>query len=260
MRAAVLGFAVVFPSAVLAQRATGTVRGAGDSVMAGATVTVLDSAFQERRRVVSDDRGQYAIALDAATRWIRAARIGFAPATVALRPGAPRDTVIDFRLEAAVTQLDTTRSTASPGYADPNVVEFERRRVTSNSGKFITGEQLRKLENVSFASILRSHVPRTTIVYYRGQEYLRSSAAGREDQTFLNPQDFKSPKGCWVNVYMDGMALYASSKYSLPPDMGRFSAQALSGVEFYSGGMTPLQFKNTENDCGTLLLWTRRRK
>jgi hypothetical protein len=126
-------------------------------------------------------------------------------------------------------------------------------------GHFVSEDELRKLDQASLSSILRGRIVGTGIVYYHGAEYLRSlRGAGINGNESLNRNDIRSPKGCWVVVYLDGIPLW-NSPPSLPPEMARFSPQNLAGIEYYSSAQTPVEYKNLINDCGVLLLWTRER-
>lgn len=69
---------------------------------------------------------------------------------------------------------------------------------------------------------------------------------------------------CYIDVYIDG-AVYCrgpASPSNPPPDFNALWATGFSGVEYYPGGATvPTEYNGTHgagNDCGTILLWTRR--
>jgi hypothetical protein len=238
-----------------AQRASGVVRGPGNALDA-VTVIVLDSAMHEVGRTASDYRGSYSLKLPDVSYRLRLTKVGFEPVVATLMKPI-KDTTIDFVLQPVQVTLDTSRTVASLRLPDPQLVDFERRRVARTSGRFLTDSQLRKNDHVGFSSVIRTHVPRTTLVSYRGQEYLTSSGS-RLNRVALNPQDIRSPQGCWVNVYLDGNSLYPGPP-AMPPPMNRFTVSEFAGMEYYSGGTAPLEFRNMQNDCGTLLLWTRRR-
>jgi hypothetical protein len=183
-----------------------------------------------------------------------------------------RDTV-DLRIDSdsgrvftliSVAQLDTVRTTGNEiQYQSPLLQDFEARRKKNIGGYFIGEADLRRIEGTSMQSILRSKVPGLQFTFYRNIQAARGRhSAGMNGDPRINPDDPRSPTGCWVTIYQDGVMLFDGTpkRGSLPPDIGQMMAGNLSGVEYYSGAAAmPLQFKNTLNNCGTLLFWTRGR-
>ena len=74
------------------------------------------------------------------------------------------------------------------------------------------------------------------------------------------PGQKDSPRGCWVAVYLDGLALYIGPPQPAP-DLTKILVRDLAGAEFYQGSAAlPAQFSAIKSsDCGVLLLWTRER-
>ena len=72
----------------------------------------------------------------------------------------------------------------------------------------------------------------------------RGRMSGRE-LPLADPVDPKSPRGCWAQVYLDGMRIY-STKYGSAmavPDLREIPVESLSGVEYYAGdAQTPSEF------------------
>jgi hypothetical protein len=205
--------------------------------------------------VTTDSLGRYRVGgLRAGLQMVQVRRIGYAVRrdTVLLR--GREETVRDFVMDGAQL-LDTVRSVgAGRAYDAPRLQEFEKRRLGGMGGRFISEDELRSHEGRSMADILRTYIPGVTLESYGGQLLLSSSSTPTMTQKGLP----NGPRGCWVSVFLDGIAIYRGEPNSAPPDMRQFLAMNLSGVEYYgSAANLPLQFKSSTNNCGTLLLWTR---
>ena len=169
----------------------------------------------------------------------------------------------------SVAQLDTVRTKGDEiQYQSPRLQDFESRRKRNVGGYFIGEADLRRVEHISIESTLRSRVPGLQFTYYRnivaarGRSSNSTGINGSGGDPRINPDDGRSPRGCWIIVYLDGSLIFDGVPKSgaLPPDFNQIMAMNLSGIEYYprAGGM-PLQFKTTTTNCGTLLLWTRGR-
>jgi hypothetical protein len=181
--------------------------------------------------------------------------------TVSLTAG--QETARTYTL-ISVAQLDTVRTTSDEiQYSVPRLQDFEARRKRNVGGHFIAEADLRKLDGVSMPSILRGRMPGLQFTYYRGIQAARGPRpGGAGDDPLMNPADIRSPRGCWMIIYLDGIMMFDGIPRpgSLPPDIGQFMAMSLSGIEYYARASTiPLQFKTTQSNCGTLLFWTRGR-
>lgn len=255
---------VLAPSIALAQRVSGIVRATGTlSPMSEVTITVLDSVRAAIAQGQTDRIGRYSIGLLPDARYVRATRIGYRPIELSIPPGSG-DAVVDVTMDV-FRELDTVVTKApEQRYNVPRLQDFERRRLSGMGGHFISEDELRKHEGRTVADIIRTYVPGIRFVSDRSQMLLSSTSA-----PFMNaPQAFRprGPVGCWATVYLDGVMLYQNVPPRKdepppppPPDINQFAAMNLSGVEYYSGGNTPLQYKDVRNPCGTLLLWTRGR-
>ena len=248
------------PIVAMAQRISGTVRAAGTSApLSDAIVTVLDSVNAAIAQGRTDQLGKYDIPLMPDGRRIRTTHIGYRPAVLNI-PSGTGDVIMDVVMEVG-RELDTVVTKApEERYQVPRLQDFERRRKNNVGGRFIAEDDLRKLERVSMPSILRSRLPGLRIMQCRGQHFASSTSAPGHQQEACPP---RGPRGCWVAVYVDGLMIFDRLQPNArenPPDVGQFFAMNLSGIEYYSNASsTPLQFKTLQNNCGTLLFWTRGR-
>jgi hypothetical protein len=72
--------------------------------------------------------------------------------------------------------------------------------------------------------------------------------------------DKLSPAACYSQVYVDGVRIYAPRDPSPVPDLSRYDAASLEGLEYYPGpATTPPEYGGTGATCGTVVLWTRMR-
>jgi len=164
----------------------------------------------------------------------------------------------------SVAQLDTVRTTNEEiNYQSPRLQDFEARRKRNVGGHFIGEAELRKYDALTTPTLMRGKVPGLQFVEYRGIRAARGfGSASMHELPLLNPADSRSPRGCWVTVFLDGILIFDGTPRAgaPPPDIDQFPTRNLSGIEYYaSAGTIPFQFKTTLNSCGTLLLWTRGR-
>jgi hypothetical protein len=70
-----------------------------------------------------------------------------------------------------------------------------------------------------------------------------------------------NPIGCWVQVRLDGVPIYALGTGRDAPDMTQYYGREFEAIEYYaSGSQTPPEFSNGPGtECGVLVLWQRTR-
>jgi len=108
-----LGILAIAPVTATAQRITGVVRVSDSNTpLAGVVVSTLDSAGASLNRSLSDQNGRYSVAIDRRSAALRAQRIGFRPATIAIR-GIESDSVIDLSIDRAAVVLEGMRVSAT---------------------------------------------------------------------------------------------------------------------------------------------------
>ena len=165
------------------------------------------------------------------------------------------------------TLAPVTASAPAERYRSPGLRGFEE-RMKNGHGVFIGEDELRKSDNRIFSDVLRK-VPGLTMANYHSVWYAsgrrtagqgQAGALGHSGPPPADPYDPKSPRGCWANVYLDGVSIYQGPP-QVAPDMNSFQVRDLAGVEYYAGSASlPVQYSAIKQaDCGVLLLWTRER-
>jgi hypothetical protein len=217
--------------------------------------------------LLTDSTGGFrAVGLATGVYTVRIRRVGYQQFSDLVSVGPEAETRHDFRLTRLVT-LDTVQTRAKGvTYISPALRGFEERRAAGH-GYFIAEAELRKADNRTLANVLM-RLPGIMTRSHRSADYVasRRSAGGGPagglssggGQPRADPNDPRSPRGCWVAVYLDGVAVYLGPP-APAPDLGRTLVRELAGVEFYAGSATlPAQFSAIKtSDCGVLLLWTR---
>jgi len=157
---------------------------------------------------------------------------------------------------------------------DPRMIGFEAHRA-KEFGRFLTREQLDKLQGKRLSEVLSKLSGAVQIE--RGGEAHAAYVANRQQQA---PATLRhAARQCFVQIILDGMRVYgpnplgdvgevnpdpmhpsAEPNPNPPPDINQFHPEALEGVEFYSSpSSTPVEYRNGQSECGTLVLWTRTR-
>lgn len=155
-----------------------------------------------------------------------------------------RSTVVQIGLGDTVTQHFTIPSRAAtvlasvrrrPGDNRRGLEGFFDRRRRLGDGRYIDGKQLSARAGIPLVSVVRELIP----------EVLLTTRAD-------------SSKECWANIFLDEARIHEGPP-ALQPNINSFSTAGLAGIEYYpNSASTPPEFRITRNDCGTLILWTRR--
>jgi hypothetical protein len=242
-------------SAAVAQRIAGRVQLPDSTPAATLGVLIVDSAGKTLARSTTNELGRYAIAWLPHSSRISITRIGARPTVVRLL-GVPHDTSIDVMMQPVdVPSLDTVTSQSDRmDYFTPQLQEFETRRA-GGVGHFVSDVELRRFDNTSLASVIPSKVPGVRLIWYRSQTFASSIRGGNKRRA--DPNDARSPVGCWISVAVDGIVIYKGAPF-VPPDLGHMQVNEYTGIEYYDGSSTmPPKFAGQDASCGFLLLWTR---
>ena len=268
--AAVVGIAVVFAApcrAATAQESLGSVTGlvtviGSERPVSGATVT-LD---EWRHGAASDSTGRYRIpGVQPGEHLLTIRRIGFEALSARITVGAGTELTADIDLNpSAPAQLEVVRVLVD---AQPRgkLAGMELRRSAQAGGTFITSVELDSAVAAgrSLSYVLARKLPGAQIMTHgRTGGALLSSGRGRmtgRELPLADPADPKSPRGCWAQVFLDGMRIYTTKHASMVvPDLRDFSLESLAGVEYYAGeAQTPSEFTGEGAVCGTIVFWTK---
>jgi hypothetical protein len=247
-----------------AQEAVGSVAGlvtvlGNERPVSGASA-MLD---QSSRTAVSDSAGRYRITgVPPGDYVLTVRRIGFesVSARITVAAGAEVNADVDLKPSAPV-QLEEVRVEAD-SQRSGRFAGLEHRRSIHAGGTFITGAELDSAAERSLPLVLARKLPGAQFTTYgRTGGALLSSGRGRMSGRQLplaDPIDPKSPRGCWAQVYLDGMRIY-SIKYGVAvPDLRDYRVETLAAVEYYAGdAQTPSEFAGEGATCGTIVLWTK---
>jgi len=242
-RAAALGLAVALVPALghrpaLAQRHTATVAGQlvdqqSRAPVRGAKIRFLGTRFGAE----SDSAGRFAQAgLTAGIYLIEVRAVGYAKGSWVLRLGDDDVASEVFELERLAVELDPVVVERRPGFAEQRRLDFERRR-ESGRGYFITEQDIDRASPRTLGDLFRN-VPGVRM-QCRG-----SSAACRVRMA-------RTPRECSPDFVLDGFPATYSTSLDMP-------TVGIVGIEVYRTlSETPLEFLRADNQCGTIVIWTR---
>ena len=232
-------FVLTAPLPLSAQAAlTGVVR-EDSSKRAVQGVEIVIQAID--RRATTDTAGQFVLGgLTHGEHIVLVRAIGYRPVLLRAYLVTNDTLVVDLRIVKAVVQLAPLEVTASA--VPPGLDDFEARRL-AGFGKFVDWTTLRKSEHRRTSDLFRE-IQGVRINYDRhGRPYL---AGGRSH--------------CPMQVYLNGIVIYKPSTGMTPPIIDEWNPSNLDGIEVYRGpSETPSQYGGTGSNCGTVLLWSRRK-
>ena len=230
----------------------------GATPLAGAEVGIPSLG----RAATAASDGRFMLAGVPPGRWpVRVRRIGFTLLTDTIVAEADHVVHRLYELGAATVQLDTVTTRGVARSLSPLLRGFEDRRRTG-LGHYVGTAELRAHDGEPLARVMFGRMPGILWVPYGSHlfaESTRSAASTFADSPLAIPIDVKSPRGCWLTTYLDGIRIYNPNDGEDAPDFNTIEVSQLAGVEYYAGAATvPPQFNATAGmACGTLLLWTR---
>jgi hypothetical protein len=237
----------------------GIVRSAGDS---SALIGVEVRLVEHQQSVMSGAGGAFGLGPVPAGRWrIELRRIGFAPLDTIVEASDQSAKPLTLFLRATAQTLDTVNvSAAGRLNRAGSLPEFDARRA-HGTGRYLDAAQLRAEDERSFTEVLRSRIPGLMLEMNPTGVYAYSPSQ-QPPGALYGSNAGKRP--CYVQVAVDGVMIYQQTHNSdpgdTPPDLSQILTRSLDGVEYYSQpSRTPPEFKTPGSQCGTLVLWTRRR-
>lgn len=235
---------------------TGVVREDGTERPISGVVVIIEGT---KREATTDAAGRYRIDSPAGNRVALFRSIGFRPTRVRMQllKGDSVTTDVAMVKEQPAQQLDpivTTGKAAPPRGSGVGVEAFEERR-RLGFGKFVDSTELRRSGGRRFTDVLRG-IQGVRIVSYvedpSRPDLFELRAVGRVEEMFGEP--------CWMSVLVDGSPIYRAG-IGRPPDLRRefHDVSSFHAVEVYrSASEVPMEFGGAAEQCGLLLLWTRR--
>ncbi len=193
-----------------------------------------------KARTATDSRGRFTLpGLPPGVAEVIVRKIGFRP--VKIRTLVFRlDTLdVEVRMMPTVVELEPIVVTAA---AVPRGMEPFAERRFKGLGSFIDAAQLRKSDDRLLADLLR------------GVSGVRISP-GRNNEFYA----ISNRANCMMAVWMDGARVYTAGS-GFPFDLNQISPNQIEGIEIYRGSSeTPIELSGQNIDCGTIVLWTRRK-
>jgi hypothetical protein len=156
---------------------------------------------------------------------------------VAVDLASGRTARAEIRLAERATTLAATVIKGRRSTASRDLENFMERKRRSAAGRFLTREDLDRLNPFSVSEALRT-TPGVRVV---PTSSFGSAILGRG--------------GCLPAVFLDGMALQDGAV-----ELDRVvRPQEVAAVEIYMGvGTAPMQYRSSDDGCGSVVVWTRR--
>jgi len=163
--------------------------------------------------------------------------LGYMPASTDILVGDDTAGVF-FILEPIHATLDTQRTVAR--MTSPNMVGYERRKAMG-IGRFLDDTLLDRQQIRNFPLALSTLLPGVRAVPGASGRYALRSTRGKSN--------LREPP-CTMDIYVDGALFFL--------DLDSFDPSDIAGVEFYSMGSAPAEYRRRGSSaCQVLLLWLR---
>jgi hypothetical protein len=212
-----------------------------------------------KREATTDDAGRFRLDAPAGNRVALFRAIGFRPSRVRMNLIKGDSVTADAVMikEEAAQRLDpvvTTAKPAPPRGVGVGIEAFEERR-RLGIGKFIDSTELRRAGTRRLTDVLRGIQGIRIISYIEmpdRPDLFELRAVGRVEKLFGEP--------CWMSVLVDGSPIYRAGM-GRPPDFRREfqDVSHFQSAEVYrSASEVPMEFGGSAEQCGLLMLWTRR--
>jgi hypothetical protein len=236
---------------------TGVVREDGSQRALEGVLVLIEGT---KREATTDAAGRFRIDAPSGNRVALFRGIGFHPSRVRMQLIKGDSVTVDAVLvkQQPAQQLDpivTTAKPAPPRGIGVGVEAFEERRKLG-FGKFVDSAELRRAGGRRLTDVLRGIQGIRLISYVENPDrpdLFELRAVGRTEEMFGEP--------CWMSVLVDGSPIYRSSGMGRPPDFRRefHDVSSFHAVEVYrSASEVPMEFGGPGEQCGLLMLWTRR--
>jgi hypothetical protein len=227
-----------------AQTVHGRVLERGTDTPVASAVVEVRAGDIVRRRVETDDDGQFDIEIPGAgTYRLAALRVGYVSLlSEQVVVGSLDSLDVLFHMTSDAVTLDPVQVSASRRATSPLIADFYDRAAGHRQGRFMTREQ-----------IAATHAARTSDV-------LRRVAGLSFRPTRRGTVSVRARGGCEPLVFIDGQAVNMYGTTTSVDDLIR--PEDLEGIEVYGGASVPIQFVRDGpmgSNCGAVMLWTKLR-
>ncbi|HVH69312.1 MAG TPA: TonB-dependent receptor [Gemmatimonadales bacterium] len=233
----VLGLAVGLPALLAAQADHAAITGQlinrqSREPVGGARIELLGA----RTESASDSVGRFRhTGLAPGTYVLQVRAIGYSAASWVIELGEGEVHSDVYELDPLPIVLDPQEVARRPSFAEARRAEFERRREAAR-GYFLTEAEIKRENPRSLGDLLR-HVPGVRM-------QCRGSMAG------CTVRMARAPRECKPDFVVDGFEASNSTSLDMP-------TIGIIGIEIYRTlSETPVQFLRTDNQCGTIVIWT----
>lgn len=214
-----------------------TVADASNGVLlTGAEVTVRGLALNGRTDILGD---AWIAGVSGGVHTVQARLLGYEPASVRAQFSGNDSLEVLLLLVPVSQELPPVTITDSIAFV---LHEFEKRR-QRGMGHYITQTELRAAHGRAFADIVMSKIPGvrigpTGIVYStRGPNSVRSGL-------------------CPVAVWYNGVRGAGATDFRSGGGADLVSIGLLGGIEYYTPGYVPVQYRDGAASCGVMLIWS----
>lgn len=264
----VLALSVVLPAAASAQ-APGSLIGRvlsadADRPLTGVSVALIDTV------VMTDGRGMFTIApVRAGTHAIRFEMPGYQLRVDTVTITAGHTNEISVTLSQQPVQLPPLLVTVRSPRLEASGF-YDRRFHSGLSGRFMDRAAIERSNATNITDLFRdvSGARQVNGFSRRLIQFAREASRGTQPALLPArqlPDAFENwlvrLPGCQPAVYIDGRPHYdrmISGYGNYVDDFNVLSPMVIEGLEVYVGASTPTEFRSN-NGCGVVLIWTRRR-
>ena len=232
------------PSATTAQVIVGrVVEDEKRSAIAGAEIALIHADGAARVQAVTDSGGRFRVTLNGPGAYrLRIRHVAYtAIDSDPVRVGVGETVSIEIRL--AETRIPVEPLIVTIRTTDPRLAEFHERRLSANSGRFITRTDIQRRPAARTSDLLRSVAGVTVVgVQMRGRtrtRYLiRMRGAGET---------------CEPAIYIDGQSVRQLPESTIDDLL---EPSVIEGVEIYTSTATAPARYAAHGSCGVVLFWT----
>lgn len=225
------------PLPLPAQQGTGAILGRlidhqSRAGVGGARITLLGA----RKSFASDSEGRFLQdSLASGTYFVQVRALGYAARSWVIELDEGEVWSQEFELEPLGVQLDPVTVERQPSFAEQRRREFELRRAAGR-GYFITQDDISRKN------------PRALSDLFRNVPGVRMQCRGTAGCAVRMA---RAPRLCAPDFVVDGFAATNSTSLDMP-------TIGIIGIEIYRTlSETPLEFLRADNQCGTIVIWTR---